>query len=204
MTIGWSLWKAQRTLTPHRRAATTATLLGLAIICGLGGSGCGEDVSAKAAGQCAGGCDGGANGDGSISSLYGDRRSGSFVWEDGGDAVFDSATGLMWQRKVSSTKRKWQDAIDYCDSLVVGAYDDWKLPHKDELESLVLSLTTTPSIDTLAFPQTPAKPFWTRTLYAPNAAHEAFGVDFENGGTGHALKSEPHFVRCVRTPSISD
>ena len=128
------------------------------------------------------------------------RRSGVLTWQPGQTTVVDGQTGMTWQRKVDTEKYDWQAAQVYCDQLKLDGKEDWRLPHRDQLESIVLKVTTTPAIDTAAFPDTPAKPFWTRTLYPPNAGAEAFGVDFENGGTGHAPKTEPHYVRCVRLP----
>ena len=33
-------------------------------------------------------------------------------------------------------KKKWQEAIVYCENLKLGGYDDWKLPNKDTLKAL--------------------------------------------------------------------
>ena len=166
---------------------------------------CDEGTSAKLDST---GCDAGATcadaaaaGD-AAGNVYGDQHSGPLTWSEGGATVFDSQSGLLWQRDISTQKYTWDAAGTYCDELVLAGHDDWKVPHRGELESIVLNLTTAPSIDTTAFPDTPDKPFWTRTLWGPNAAMEAYGVDFKDGGTGHALKSEPHFVRCVRAPTL--
>ncbi len=203
--------------TPVRACAVTRAALSLVVslalaACGAGECAPGESVSCACDGAtetvtckddgtqppCVCGGSGGAGLDGGGNML----TSGSLTWPKGAGTVFDSASGLMWQRTPAADKHTWDGAVAYCEDLELETYDDWKLPHRDQLESIVLSLTTTPSIDTTAFPDTPAKPFWTRTLYGPNAAQEAFGVDFENGGTGHALMSEPHYVRCVRTPPL--
>ncbi len=189
-------------ISPITARAWTVTWLGCLLV-GLGA--CDDGTSAKSdSAACDAGAicaDAAATGDGA-GNLYGDQHSGPLSWNEGGATVFDSQSGLLWQRDISKQKYTWDAAGTYCDELVLASHDDWKVPHRAELESIVLNLTTSPSIDTTAFPDTPDKPFWTRTLWGPNAGMEAYGVDFKDGGTGHALKSEPHYVRCVRAPTL--
>jgi hypothetical protein len=61
-----------------------------------------------------------------------------------GDCVMDNVTGLMWARNanISNGKKNWQDARDYITFLngIGGGlcgYTDWRLPHVEELDSLV-------------------------------------------------------------------
>jgi hypothetical protein len=55
----------------------------------------------------------------------------------------DNLTGLMWARDASNAcglavaNTDWNTAIDSCNSLVYGGYDDWRLPNARELYSLV-------------------------------------------------------------------
>lgn len=128
----------------------------------------------------------------------GGGKSGGFSWDGKGLTVTDIKGGLQWQRLPAPDAYTWEPAKAYCDALSLDGFDDWLLPHKDELLTIVLTTTSAPSIDTKAFPSTPAKPFWTRTLYAPLQDTHAWGVDFEDGGEGYAAFVEPHFVRCVR------
>ena len=190
------------------RRALLATTFALALLSACGSEDCapGEEIECSCAPEplvcrddgTAPACECGG---GLASDVSKGRMSGDLTWAPGADTVFDINTGLTWQRNVDTEKYDWAASQVYCDQLKLEGHEDWRLPHRDQLETIVLKVTTTPSIDTAAFPNTPAKPFWTRTLYPPNAAQEAFGVDFENGGTGHAPKSEAHFVRCVRLPA---
>ena len=50
--------------------------------------------------------------------------------------VFDPITGLMWQRKPPPQPKTWLDAAAYCETLVLGGHQDWRLPSRLELLSL--------------------------------------------------------------------
>ena len=63
-------------------------------------------------------------------------------------AVLDKTTGLIWQRIVELKRRTKADGVSYCEGLEVkdpirGQLSDWRLPSRDELETIVL--TTRPS-----------------------------------------------------------
>jgi hypothetical protein len=60
------------------------------------------------------------------------------------DTVTDNLTGLMWTRNANHGTKKWYDgntgsypALEYCNDLPLGGYDDWRLPNVRELQSLV-------------------------------------------------------------------
>lgn len=63
-------------------------------------------------------------------------------FERNDDIVIDRATGLMWQddaasiEERNSLKRNWEEEIDYCESLELGGYNDWRLPNSRELISI--------------------------------------------------------------------
>ena len=48
----------------------------------------------------------------------------------------DPATGLMWTRKDNGFALQWQPAAEYCRSLQLGGYADWRLPAIDELRKI--------------------------------------------------------------------
>lgn len=52
-------------------------------------------------------------------------------------AWYDESSQLWWQDSPPDQEYKWQEAIDYCDALVLGGYDDWHLPSISELRSLI-------------------------------------------------------------------
>lgn len=42
----------------------------------------------------------------------------------------------MWQQIPSSNKYSWQEAVDYCNTLKLGGFDDWRAPSVKELFSI--------------------------------------------------------------------
>jgi hypothetical protein len=107
--------------------------------------------------------------------------------------VTDTVTGLMWDQCSwgqtwtagpscggSASTQNWAAALN----LAVTAnnahhrgYSDWRLPNKDELESLVdIADATSPVIDTTVFLNTPGAAFWSSTVYQPNPTISAWSV----------------------------
>ncbi len=56
----------------------------------------------------------------------------------GGILCEDDVSGLMWQSENGEAGLAYQAALDYCENLVYGGHDDWRVPNIDELRSLVL------------------------------------------------------------------
>ncbi len=60
------------------------------------------------------------------------------VYEVKEDVVTDTKTGLMWQRKDAGKSMTHKEAVEYCEALKLGGYDDWRLPTIDELRTLIV------------------------------------------------------------------
>ncbi|MCP4217629.1 MAG: DUF1566 domain-containing protein, partial [bacterium] len=82
--------------------------------------------------------------------------------EDG--TVTDAETGLMWLQTTSGPF-SWEDALNYCENGAWANYEDWRLPNRNELQSLVDYSVSNPSIDTDYFPDTEASRYWSSTPY---------------------------------------
>ena len=75
---------------------------------------------------------------------------------------------------------------------------DWRLPNKNELESLVERRCYDPAINARFFPNTPSNWFWSSSPYA-GYSDDAWGVNFNNGYVGNPYnKGHALYVRLVR------
>ena len=111
--------------------------------------------------------------------------------------VLDNVTGLMWQRAIDGKLFTSADAKSYCDNLSLAGHGDWRLPSAIELYSLVDFTKSNPSIDTAAFPNTPAVTFWSSSLLAGNSSG-AWSVQFNYGFVSYSSGTGTFRVRCVR------
>jgi hypothetical protein len=103
---------------------------------------------------------------------------------------------LTWQRTFTE-KKTWRDAVAYCADLSLGGFDDWRLPSRIELVSLV-DFTRLPSIDQEAFPNTANDYFWSAS---PTSTRKNFyfSLYFGAGLTAFGIPdSASAHVRCVR------
>jgi formylglycine-generating enzyme required for sulfatase activity len=111
--------------------------------------------------------------------------------------VVDRVTGLTWQRDVDAKSYPWADAKAYCGCLKLGGYEDWRLPTRIELVSLVDFTRSSPAIDGNAFPSTPSEYFWTASLQAGDS-QTAWYIYFADGNTHDMDATKSNRVRCVR------
>jgi hypothetical protein len=61
--------------------------------------------------------------------------SGNFIDNNDG-TVTDTDTGLMWQQSTAPGTYTWQQALYYCENLSLAEYQDWRLPNRNELQSI--------------------------------------------------------------------
>lgn len=157
-------------------------------------------------------------GDGTLAERYIDNGNGT---------ITDTQTKLMWMRcslgqtwqngscKGSASSFNWHYAntLSYSDS----NYIDWRLPTKEELSSLIYCSSGKPSywknneelcggtfesptIAQVAFPQTPAAPFWTSTPRGNvNSVGDRWYIGFTHGNGDWNYSIVNMHVRLVRT-----
>ncbi len=110
--------------------------------------------------------------------------------------VTDMGTGLVWQRSHFAAMT-WLDALQTCEDLDLAGLTDWRLPNLKETQTLVDDRRLQPSIDVVAFPDTPSEWFWSSTpiQFPPD---EAWATSYTDGYASIHAFDELQLVRCVR------
>ena len=87
-----------------------------------------------------------------------------------------------------------EQALDYCEGLELAENSDWRLPNRNELQSIAESsmFTFFPSMD-----------YWSSTTNSLNANH-AWYVGSDSNIASYTYKSNYYYVRAVRGPSFGD
>lgn len=129
--------------------------------------------------------------------FYVGQSYGASFTDNGDDTISDSSTDLMWV-KTETSRVTWEVALSYCEGLTHATYTNWRLPNRNELESLVdYSKNTSPPIDTTFFPNTISETYWTSTVH-PSLVSSVQMVQFVIGNVIGIAKNESHYFRCVR------
>jgi hypothetical protein len=120
--------------------------------------------------------------------------------------VSDNTTNLKWQDDYSDNSNNikhttWQSAIDYCENLTLNGQNDWRLPNKNELLSIVDYTKSKPSINEIFVKKTVAGYYWSSTTTTNHSDHGTawWVVYFGYGYTDTGVKNGSHDVRCVRS-----
>jgi len=123
--------------------------------------------------------------------------------------VTDNRTGLMWMRcslgqewngKTCTGQAiilPWAAALKEAAKHVYAGHGDWRLPNKNELESIVEGRCVAPAINDKIFPATPAAYYWSSSPYA-GVSHGAWSIDFGYGSVNASVKSGKINLRLVR------
>lgn len=127
--------------------------------------------------------------------------------------VFDSTTGLMWMR--CSIGQNWQgetcvaddtgtaltftwaEALVQAQNFGFAGYDDWRLPNKNELESIVDRACYDPAINERVFPNTAAHGYWTNSPHNFNDSF-AWAINFADGDHVTTRRTNLLSMRLVR------
>lgn len=128
-----------------------------------------------------------------------------FTVDGSGNCVTDNLTGIMWTQNAnlpagagaaSTGTVTWQQALDFANSLQLCGFDDWRLPNRKELSSLVnYNLANNATVlNTLGFSGVEANYlYWSSSSYASSAVN-AWIVDMRNGGVSHITKSDNTYI----------
>jgi hypothetical protein len=134
-----------------------------------------------------------------VRAVRGGQASNNFIDHSNG-TVTDTDTGLMWQQATAPGTFTWQQALAYCENLTLAGHSDWRLPNRNELQTLVDYRRFNPAIDTNYFPNTQASStslYWSSTtdVRLLDASND---VNFQTGKVGTNYKTDYRYVRAVR------
>ena len=123
--------------------------------------------------------------------------------------VTHKTTGLMWMRcslgqtwdgktcKGMAAIYTWREGLQVGTNYQYAGYNNWRLPNKNELESIVEERCYSPAINASVFPETPTAYFWSSSPYA-GFSQGAWSVDFGFGSVNASDKDGTIHVRLVR------
>jgi len=117
---------------------------------------------------------------------------------NGDGTVTDTTTGLMWQQGDVPNKT-WQEALAYAEGLSLADYDDWRLPTKKELQTIVNYSRHSPAVDMTIFPSTLSSGYWSSTTTSVYSGGYAWYIDFNHGIVSYDNKTDAYAVYAVRT-----
>lgn len=119
-----------------------------------------------------------------------------FIRDNTKKVVNDTKTGLMWQDDTVGKVMNWDTAITTCENLNLAGYNDWRLPNKKEIESIV-DVDRAPTLPS-AFTSFASYSYWSSSLDTSNDSN-AWIMGFDFGFSATAPKWDSNYVRCVRT-----
>lgn len=117
--------------------------------------------------------------------------------DNGNHTISNLHNGMMWTNPSDSVQHTWQDAISYCNQLVFADKNDWRLPSKFELESIVDYGRShpDPAINQVFICQRGF--YWSATVHVNNPVY-AWSVFSDDGADHWVHKTNNYHIRCVR------
>lgn len=123
--------------------------------------------------------------------------------------VLDKQTKLMWTRDANIARKEmgWDDAFEFIKSLNwrnYAGYSDWRLPTKEELETLVnyaksqgYKMNISKFLNNIGFKNVEDYGYWSSTTHA-DLMGSAWRVNMDIGGVGDRSKASHYSVLPVR------
>lgn len=118
--------------------------------------------------------------------------------------VTDKITGLTWQRTPDTQLKTWSEAIDYANQLNLSGFHDWRLPSKQELQT-IFTFGNTPEQPEQAVLQPPTNDnersyVWTiSNLKFPSLEAKTICLPDKQGAISSKYKKQ--YVYAVRGPT---
>ncbi len=118
-----------------------------------------------------------------------------------GSVVIDEENALMWQdTKDNITIIKTHiTAQDYCETLTLDSFDNWRMPDNDEYEYIIDRTREDgqPMIN-MAFRYALPVDYWTDDRTWRTFGRYGYYVFFKSGNIYYENRSYPKLVRCIR------
>jgi hypothetical protein len=132
-----------------------------------------------------------------VRAVRGEVLTSNFI-DNGDGTITDTATNLMWEKSAGGAATTWDQAKGYCENLTLGGKSDWRLPTRNELQTIVDYNRLDPAVDTKYFPDIPKSTeshYWTSTTYAKTPGNPWDVFLFNGIINAHYAKT---IVRAVR------
>jgi len=119
------------------------------------------------------------------------------------NSVIDNQTALQWQdnNETNSSTYRWQEAIDYCEGLILDTYSDWRVPNINELKTVIDREQKEPATKESMFEyigEDNYYAYWSSTSVV-DFENYAWIIYFGNGIVYRNYKeSNGLYIRCVR------
>jgi hypothetical protein len=114
--------------------------------------------------------------------------------------VWDRQTGLMWSNTLGDSRLSHEDAEKACAELQLAGHADWRLPSRQELQTILDLTKHDPAIDTSLFPGTKSEAYWSGCRLAADPDY-AWIVSFYHGSVYNDRRDDDARVRAVRVAS---
>jgi hypothetical protein len=108
--------------------------------------------------------------------------------------------GMDWNGKTCSGEAatlSWGGALQRASRHAFAGYSDWRLPNKNELETILEESCNMPAINERVFPATPTEYFWSSSPSA-GLSIAAWSINFGYGAANASVKDGLLSVRLVR------
>lgn len=116
-----------------------------------------------------------------------------YLRDEDNNVVFDTSTMLIWEDS-SGTTADVKDAFEYCKTLTIGNYYDWRVPSYNELYSIVDLTKSRPALNGI-FEEWTLGYYWTSSL---NIYNTPWAIDFTTGANHSNISPvSQNKVRCV-------
>jgi hypothetical protein len=114
--------------------------------------------------------------------------------------VHDNVTGLTWQASIGVSNVYWDGATSYCDALSLAGHDDWRLPSRIELVTLMAARDEVTPLGPNDFPYTYEQLLWSSSLVegSPDAPI-GWAVHLGGYGVDAPPSTQKASIMCVRS-----